>query len=70
MVADLNDKRGLIGSNPEVFFTISHFSTYPAVLLLIENVELDQLTEVLTDAWLARAPKRLAAAFLAGLATG
>lgn len=64
MVADLNDKRGLIGSNPEVFFTIPHVANYPAVLLLIEKVSLDQLNEVLTDAWLCRAPKRLAAQFL------
>ncbi len=65
MVADLNEKRGLIGSNPHVFFTVPHFSDYPAVLLLLEHVSLEQLEEVITDAWLVRAPKRLAAAFLA-----
>jgi hypothetical protein len=65
MVADLNDKRGLIGSNPEIFFTIPHVASYPAVLVIIEKVSLDQLNEVLTDAWLCRAPKRLAAQFLA-----
>ena len=65
MVAELSEKKGLIGSNPDVFFTIPHFANYPAVLLLLETVDLDQLEEVLTDAWLCRAPKRLAAAFLA-----
>jgi len=65
MVADLTDKRGLIGSNPEVFFTIPHFANYPAVLVLIEKISLEQLNEVLTEAWLLRAPKRLAAEFLA-----
>ncbi|CAN5127208.1 MmcQ/YjbR family DNA-binding protein [soil metagenome] len=64
-VADLNDKQGLIGSNPDVFFTIPHFAEYPAVLVLLDAIALDQLQEVLTDAWLCRAPKRLAAAFLA-----
>ncbi|MDI1335823.1 MAG: hypothetical protein PSU94_06515 [Lacunisphaera sp.] len=64
-VADLGDKRGLIGSNPGVFFTIPHFEGYPAVLVLLENISIEQLGEVLTDAWLARAPKRLAASFLA-----
>lgn len=67
MVADLTDKQGLIGSNPGVFFTIPHFIHYPAVLVLIDEIELDQLNEVLTEAWLVRAPKRLAAAFLADL---
>lgn len=63
--ADLNEKRGLIGSNPEVFFSIAHFSAYPAVLALLEMIEVDQLEEVLSDAWLCRAPKRLAASWLA-----
>jgi len=65
MVADLTDKRGLIGSNPAVFFKIPHFVHYPAVLVLIEKISLAQLNEVLTEAWLCRAPKKLAAAFLA-----
>ena len=64
-VADLDEKRGLIGSNPAAFFTIPHFADYPAVLLLLEQVEFQQLEEVVTDAWLCRAPKRLAAAWLA-----
>ncbi len=68
MVADLNEKRGLIGSNPTVFSTVPHFSEYPAVLLLLEHVSLEQLEEVITDAWLVRAPKRLAAGFLAASA--
>jgi hypothetical protein len=68
MVADVSDRRGLIGSSPDVFFTIPHFANYPAVLLLLEKISLEQLEEVLTDAWLCRAPKRMAAAFLAGAA--
>lgn len=64
-VAELTDKQGLIGTSPDVFFTISHFEDYPAVLMLLEKIDLDQLEEVLTDAWLCRAPKRLAARFLA-----
>jgi hypothetical protein len=63
-VADLDEKRGLIGSDPEVFFTIPHYANYPAVLVLLEKISLEQLNEVLTDAWLCRAPKRMAAAFL------
>jgi hypothetical protein len=63
--ADAGDKLGLIGSNPEVFFTIPHYAGYPAVLALLERIELDQLEEVLSDAWLCRAPKRLAASWLA-----
>lgn len=64
-VAELDDKRGLIGSNPEVFLTIPHYAGYPAVLARLERIDLDQLREAITDAWLCRAPKRLAAAWLA-----
>ena len=63
--ADLSDKRGLIASDPAVFFTVPHFEGYPAVLMQLDRIELDQLREVLTDAWLCRAPKRLAAKYLA-----
>ena len=63
-VAELHDKKGLIGSDPAVFFTISHLEDYPAVLILLHKSSLEQLGEVLTDAWLCRAPKRLSTAFL------
>ena len=63
-VADLTDKLGLIGSNPDVFFTMPRYADYPAVLVPLDRVELDQLNEVLTEAWLCRAPKGLAAAFI------
>jgi hypothetical protein len=63
-VTELEDKLGLIGSNPAVFFTIPHYANYPAVLVLLEKISLEQLHEVITDAWLCRAPKRLAAQFL------
>ena len=65
-VADIADKRGLIGSDPDVFLTMPRYADYPAVLVRLERVELDRLNEVLIEAWLCRAPKRLAAAYLAG----
>jgi len=45
-------------------FTTPHFDGYPAVLVRLPDAELDLLEEIVTEAWLARAPKRLAAAFL------
>ena len=51
------------------FFTIDHFRGYNAVLLQqsrIGEVDVDELREVLTDAWLAVAPRSLAKRFLAG----
>lgn len=63
-VADEGEKEALLQSEPDRFFTIAHFDGYPAVLLRLDTIEPDELVEVITDAWLDRAPKRLAAAFL------
>ena len=51
-----------------VFFTTPHFDGYPAVLVRLPEVGLDLLEEVVTEAWLVRAPKRLVQEYLAGLA--
>jgi hypothetical protein len=63
------DKAALVeGDGP--FFTIDHFRNYNGVLVQqsrLGELEVDELREVLTDAWLAVAPKSLAKAFLAGL---
>ena len=64
-VADEGVKHALIADRPEVFFTIPHFDGYAAVLVRLAPIDADELTELITEAWLARAPKRLAAAFLA-----
>ena len=62
----LEGKEALLGSFPGIFFTIPHFDGYPAVLVRLDAVELDQLREVITDAWLLKVPKRVAAEWLAG----
>jgi hypothetical protein len=59
-VEHLGAKEALLADDPEVFFTIPHFDGYPAVLVRLERISLDDLTELITEAWLARAPKRLA----------
>lgn len=65
-VADEGEKQALIAESPDVFFTISHLDGYPAVLVRLDEISLERLEEVVVDAWLDRAPKRLAAAYLAG----
>jgi hypothetical protein len=66
--ANAEDKAALVESDGP-FFTIDHFRGYNAVLLQLSRIgelEVDELREVLTDAWLAVAPKTLARRFLAG----
>lgn len=64
-VEHLVAKDALISDNPDVFFTTPHFDGYPAVLILLEKIALDELEELIVEAWLARAPKRLAQAYVA-----
>ncbi len=62
------DKHALVEDPATPFFTTSHFDGYPAVLVRAGRIgELDraELAEVIAEAWLARAPKRLAADWLA-----
>ena len=58
-------KQALLETYPDAFFTIPHFDGYPAVLVRLDTVDLVQLREVITDAWLMKAPKRAAKAWLA-----
>jgi hypothetical protein len=67
-VADQDEKELLLGSRPEVFFTTPHFNGYPAVLTRIPQLALldrDELRDLVVDAWLTRAQKRVAKAWLA-----
>ena len=61
----LDGKEALLESFPDAFFTIPHFDGYPAVLVRLDAIGADLLREVITDAWILRAPKRLSKAWLA-----
>jgi hypothetical protein len=59
------EKEALLQSDPGVFFTTPHFDRSPTVLVRLSEIGLDELAVVIVDAWLARAPKKLADAYLA-----
>jgi hypothetical protein len=65
-VEHLVAKEALLADASGIFFTTPHFDGYPAILVLLEKIDLDGLDEVIVEAWLARAPKRLAGEYLAG----
>lgn len=66
-VEHLGAKEALIQSEPEIFFTTPHFDGFPAVLIKLPEIGLEELEEVVIEAWLARAPKRLTKQYLDGL---
>jgi hypothetical protein len=63
-VEHLGAKEALLNDDPDIFFTTAHFDGYPAVLVLLERISVAELDEVIVEAWLARAPRRLAKAYI------
>jgi hypothetical protein len=63
-VADLGVKEATIADNPALFFTIPHFEGFPAILVRLELIGAAELEELIVEAWLDRAPKRLAQEYL------
>lgn len=59
-VEHLVAKEALLADDPAVYFTTPHFDGYPAVLVVLERIAAADLEELIVEAWLCRAPKRLA----------
>jgi hypothetical protein len=64
-VSDEGVKFALISDDPAVYFTTPHFDGYAAVLVRLDAIEVTDLEELITDAWLTQAPKKLVQEFLA-----
>src|SRR5262245_48329 len=67
-VEDDGVKQLMLADPRGVFFTTPHFDGYPAVLMRIpelEQIDRDELREIVVEAWMTRAQKRVAKAWLA-----
>ena len=58
-------KEAMLRAMPDACFTTPHFNGYPAVLVKLGKVSPKKLEALLIEAWLARAPKKVANEFLA-----
>jgi len=65
-VPDVEARAALIADSPGVFFATAHFDGYPAVLVWLDAIGVDELAQVLDDAWACRAPHRMIAEHRAG----
>jgi len=63
-VADEGVKFALIADEPKLYFTTPHFDGYPAVLVKLAAIDERGLRELIVEAWLTQAPKRLVQEFL------
>ena len=55
------EKEALLASGDPAFSTTPHYDGYGAVLVDLDRIDLDQLTELVEDAWRLKAPARLRA---------
>ncbi len=58
-VANQSEKEMLLKSDPETFFAEPHYKPFPAILVRLPAIDVDQLAELLTDAWRCQAPRAL-----------
>jgi hypothetical protein len=67
-VADLGVKELMLADDRGVYFTTPHFDGYAAVLIRIPDlarIDREELRDLVVEAWLTRAQKRVAKAWLA-----
>jgi hypothetical protein len=63
-VPDIGVKDALLADDPAVFFTTPHFDGYAAILVCLDHITVADLAELIVEAWLTQAPKRLAKQYL------
>ena len=63
-VEHLVAKEALLADDPSIYFTTPHFDGYPAILVRLDRIGVEDLRELVVEAWLARAPARLAKAYV------
>ena len=67
-VASEDDKQALVLDEDSPYFTTPHFNGHPSVLLRasqIGEVDVQEITELVQEAWLSRASRRRGEAWLA-----
>jgi hypothetical protein len=66
-VEHLDARAALLAADPSVYFTTSHFDRSASVLVRLQQIDLDELRETIAEAWLTRAPRKAAEAYLRSL---
>jgi hypothetical protein len=59
---DEAEKQALVLGEPTVFFTTPGYDGLPLVMLRLDEVDVERLAELVTDAWRMRAPADIAVA--------
>lgn len=59
LMCGLDEKEALLASGDPAFYTTPHYDGYGAILVNLELVDTEQLTELIEEAWRIKAPARL-----------
>ncbi len=59
VLCGLDEKAALLDSGDAAFFTTAHYDGYGSIIVDLDRVKVDQLRELLEEAWRLKAPKRL-----------
>ena len=62
-VANIEEKEALLALGDECYFTEPHYNGFPAILVRLAAIEVDELEALLIDAWRCMAPKPLVAEY-------
>lgn len=62
---DLVTKDEMLARRPDAYFVTPHFHAYPAVLVRLDDIDVEELSDAIVEAWLRTAPKTLADQWLA-----
>ena|SRR5579862_551721 len=58
-VRNMEIREMLLASDERKFFTEPHYNGFPAVLVRLAEIEVDELAELIEEAWRYKAPKEL-----------
>jgi hypothetical protein len=57
------EKQMLLDSSKTKFFTEPHYNGFPAILIWLAKIKVDELEELITEAWRIQAPRALVKEF-------
>jgi len=63
LMCDLGEKAALLASGDPAFYATPHYDGYGAILVDLERIDPDQLTELIEESWRLKAPARVRKAF-------
>ena len=62
-VADVLEKEALLATGEPHFFTEPHYNGFPAILVRLPLISVDELEELILDGWKCQAPRALVVAW-------